>query len=276
MLPGDVAFVSRPQLDLDRPERVEDTMRRALGREAPDVVVSAAAWTDVDGAERNPDAARRRNALAPEAIARTTRRAGVPLVHLSTDFVFAGLDSEPKREEDVPAPVNAYGRTKLEGEGRVRAADPDAIVVRTAWVHSPWGANFVRSVLRWAEERDTVEAAADQHGSPTSALHLAAALVALAERLPDPSLVGSYHLAGEGRTSRFDVARAVLRESERLGGPRAAVRPVSADRFPLPAPRPGDTALDTSRARLRLGLVLPPWEEGVRDTVRRVLGSPPA
>ncbi|MDJ0865127.1 MAG: dTDP-4-dehydrorhamnose reductase [Myxococcota bacterium] len=226
----------------------------------PDVVANAAAMTQVDRCETEPELAQRANADAPAHLAEACREARARLVHVSTDYVFAGTGSRPYTEEDEPAPRSVYGRTKLEGEARVRAVCPDAIVARTAWVFGP-GNNFVRTILAAAARSAAGEGAPlrvvdDQRGSPTYAGHLAAGLLGLLEA----GAAGLYHLVNSGVATWWDLARAAVDAGGHADLPIERVR---TEEFPRPAPRPAWSVLDTGKAA-RLGVTLPPWREGLR------------
>ncbi len=245
----DVTGTDLADLDLTDAAAV-DARVRAL---RPDAVVHCAAWTDVDGAEADEAAATRVNGDAAGHVARATAAAGAFLVHVSTDYVFAGDARDPYREDDVPAPRTGYGRSKLAGERAVAAAGGAHAICRTAWLHGAGGRNFVDTMLRLGAERDEVHVVADQVGSPTWTGHLAPALLAVAER----RLAGVHHLTGDGACSWFDLA------VEAFTRARVDCRVVAttSEAFARPAPRPAFSVL----ARTRPGaIVLPPWQEGVR------------
>jgi dTDP-4-dehydrorhamnose reductase len=242
----------------------------------PGLVVNAAAHTAVDRAESEPEQARTVNALAPEAIAAAARRIGAPLVHFSTDYVFDGSGSRPWREDDATGPLSVYGRTKLEGEQRIAAAQPLHLILRTSWVYAARGGNFAKTMLRLARERDRLTVVDDQFGAPTGA-ELLADVTAHAARalLQAPALAGTYHLAAAGETSWHGYARFVTGEARRLGevlkaGPEA-IAPVPSSAFPTPARRPQNSRLDTERLRAAFGLALPPWEHGVARMLHELL-----
>jgi dTDP-4-dehydrorhamnose reductase len=235
--------------DLDIAEG--DAVRAALAAAAPDLVINAAAWTDVDGAESDPDGAFRANALGPENLARATAERGIPLLHVSTDYVFGGEGSRPLDEDAPVAPRSVYGRSKLAGEEAVRAHQPRHFIVRTAWLYAGTGKNFPRTLLDLAS-RGEVRVVDDQHGSPTWAPHLAEALA----RLVATERWGTWHLAGRGGTTWYGFARALLQAA----GIRTPVVPVRTAEFPRPAPRPAYAVLTTRHAA---PILLPPWEEGV-------------
>ncbi len=253
-------FLGRDQLDLARPADAA----AAVAAAKPDVVLIAAAYTAVDRAETEEAAARLVNAAAPGAIAEACARAGAALVHVSTDYVFDGTKPAPYVETDPVAPVSAYGRTKAAGEAAVLAAGGPAAVVRTSWVYSPWGSNFVKTMLRLARERDELRVVADQQGRPTSAADLAGAVLVVAERLVerDAAVQGLLHYAGGGDAVWADFAEAVVAGSARRGGRSVPVRRITTAEFPTPAPRPANSRLDTTKINA-LGISSPPWRESL-------------
>ena len=224
-----------------------------LDAHAPELVINAAAYTDVDGAERDAEGAERGNVTLPAVLAEATGARGIPIVHVSTDYVFDGRGERPYTEDDAPAPFNAYGRTKLAGEEAVRRANPRHFVVRTAWLYSTGGRNFALTMLA-AAERGEVRVVDDQTGSPTYAPHLAAGIARLLGRVD----WGTFHMAGAGQTTWCGLTRALYAAV----GVDCRVTPCTTEEFPRPAPRPRYSALGTAREP---AILLPPWEEGVRD-----------
>lgn len=262
--------VGRPALDLTAPASVLN----ALADFKPDVIVNAAAYTAVDKAESEPDAAMALNADGPRRLAEAAERMGAALIHVSTDYVFDGSKSAPYVEDDPTAPLGSYGRSKLAGEAAVRAAARRHVILRTAWVHSPFGANFVKTMLRLAGERPEIRVVDDQIGSPTYAPHLAQAILAIARTLsndPDDARWGTYHAAGTGAVTWCGFAREVMRVSASLGGPSANVVPITTADYPTPAKRPANSRLDCTRLADTFGVALPPWQEGVAECVTRLL-----
>ena len=211
-----------------------------LAQHRPALVVNAAAYTAVDKAESEPDAAHALNADLPARVARACAEADVPLVHISTDYVFDGSKPDPYVEDDPLAPLGVYGRTKAEGERAVQAAGGRAAVVRTAWVYGPQGANFVRTMLRLAEARDEVGVVADQHGNPTWSQDVATACLKLGDRLcaGEREAQGVFHAAGEGDATWAEFATAVFEESARCDGSTARVGPITLVDYTTPAKRP--------------------------------------
>jgi dTDP-4-dehydrorhamnose reductase len=273
--------LGRPALDLCHVPSVQ----RAMADNAPDVVINTAAYTAVDQAEQNEAAAHALNCEGARQLALAAAARGVPIVHMSTAYVFDGRKAGPYVEGDAPSPACAYGRTKLAGELAVAAANPRHIILRTTWVVSPWGRNFVRNLLEQAA-RDSareIEVVDDRYGSPTYAPHLAAAILDIARRVTAKSLCsghgsapwGTYHAAGSGSASWCEVARETFTRSSARGGPASVVRPVAtspADAA-LPSRRHANASLDCSRLAADLGVRLPDWRSGVAECVER-LASP--
>jgi dTDP-4-dehydrorhamnose reductase len=245
----DVVGLSRTELDVTDGEHV----RRVVAAAEPRAVVNCAAWTDVDGAERAEGAATAVNGVGAGNVARAATEVGARVVHLSTDYVFDGAKETPWVESDPVGPIGAYGRSKLAGELEVAAAAPEHAVVRTAWLFGAGGRNFVDTMLALGGERDEVSVVTDQIGSPTWTVHLAEAVVELAERRGD---VGVFHAAGTGACSWYELAVEVFDRA----GMSCRVRPTTSERFARPAPRPAYSVLASERDEAP---VLPPWQEGV-------------
>ena len=261
--------VGRPGFDFDHPERV----RPALREVAPSVIVNAAAYTAVDKAESEPDAADRANHLGPALLAAYCAEVGIPLIHISTDYVFDGLKGTPYVEADATSPTGVYGATKLAGERAVAASGARAVVLRTSWVYAASGRNFVLTMLNAAKKTSTLRVVADQRGCPTAADDLAAAILAIADRLAtgwDDALGGVYHAAGSGEATWHGLAEAVFARAERHGLARPTVTPIATADWPTPARRPPDSRLDCGKLRLAFGLVLPDWRDSVDRTVDAV------
>lgn len=235
---------------------------------APNVIVNAAAYTEVDQAQAEPELARRINCDAVAVLAREAQALGAWLVSYSTDYVFDGSGQQPWREEDVPHPLSVYGQTKRDGELAIQAVGGQHLIFRTSWVYGARGRNFAKTILRLAAERDALQVVADQFGAPTGA-DLLADVTAHALRLVRlrPELAGLYHLAAAGETSWHGYARHVVEAARAAGHPLrlagAAIVPIPATAYPLPAPRPANSRLDTSRLRAAFSVHLPPWQEGV-------------
>lgn len=208
-------------------------------------------------------------------LAQAAARRGIPIIHLSTDYVYDGCKLEPYVEDDPTGPASVYGRSKLEGEAAVREANPQHVILRTAWVYSPTGKNFVKTMLRLAAERDRVNVVDDQRGSPTFAQHLAVAILDVARQLgPDQRTDapwGIYHAVGGGTTTWWGLAGEVFRRSAALGGPEAIVDPIASADYPTPAHRPANSQLDCGKLERTFGVKLPAWQDGVAACVERLV-----
>jgi dTDP-4-dehydrorhamnose reductase len=266
--PGyEIMSLARPEFDLsDARAGLE-----SLGAVDADIVVNAAAYTAVDQAEAEPDAAMAANGVGAGEIAAWAAARGLPIIQISTDYVFDGTKAEAYNEADPVGPIGAYGRSKLEGERRVAASHPDHAILRTAWVFGPSGRNFVRTMLRLAESRSEVSVVADQMGCPSYAPDIADAILKVAQNLlaqPRASgATGVFHLAGLGETSWAGFAEAIFALSAERGGPSAIVRPITTAQYPTPARRPANSRLDCSLLARRHGVAMPHW----RDALGRCL-----
>jgi len=266
----DVVAVGRPALDLCRPETVEAALREAC----PDVIVSAAAYTAVDQAETDEEAATLANGTSARAIAATANALDVPVIHLSTDYVFDGSKASPYIEADPVAPIGAYGRSKLVGELAVAGATANHVVLRTAWVYSPFGKNFLKTMLRLAETRESLNIVDDQIGNPTSAFDIADGVLAVAGNLldsEDSKLRGLFHMVGTGDASWADFATEIFACSADAGGPTASVVRIPSSHYPTPAKRPANSRLDCGKLREIHGVCLRQWMPATAETVKRLL-----
>ncbi len=267
-----VRRVGRPGFDFDHPETVAATFAQVR----PSLVVNAAAWTAVDLAETNQAAASRANAEGPALLARLCASAGVPMIHVSTDYVFDGAKGAPYVETDPTSPTGVYGATKLAGEAAVLAANPRSLVLRTSWVYSPSGKNFVRTMLGAALKTSTLRVVSDQQGCPTSADDLAEAILAVAARIDagwQDGWHGVFHAAGEGATTWHGLAVATFEEAARHGRALPVVAPILTKDWPTPARRPADSRLDCARLAAVFGARLPPWRDGLARTVDTLLAE---
>jgi len=265
--------LGRPHLDLARDDAA--AMEAALAVASPDAVVSAAAYTAVDKAEAEPELAFAVNARGAGNLAAAVHALGVPLVHLSTDYVFSGEGTRAWREDDRTGPKGVYGASKLAGEVAVLAACSDSAVLRTSWVYSPFGVNFVKTMLRLAETRYEVGVVADQVGNPTSALDIADGVLAVAANLladPAAGQRGLFHMAGAGETSWAEFAKAIFSASLAHGGPAARVNPITTADYPTPATRPANSRLDCTRLAEVHGVRLPPWQGSLEQVIARLAG----
>ena len=261
---GTVTAPDRDSLDLTAP----DTIRSVVRAVEPDVIVNAAAYTAVDDAEEEHERADVVNAKAPGVLAEAAAEVDAWLVHYSTDYVFDGTKMKPYVETDPTNPVNVYGRTKRDGEEAVQEADGPHLILRTSWVYSARRSNFLLSMLRLADEHDTLTVVDDQTGTPTSAGWIAAATATILRRLqgmdaPDDAS-GLYHLAAAGQTSWYGFAQAIFAQ---FGRDDVTVEPIPTEEYPTPAARPAYTVLDSSKARTTFDLDIPTWSEQL-DTLR--------
>ncbi|HWE98269.1 MAG TPA: dTDP-4-dehydrorhamnose reductase [Caulobacteraceae bacterium] len=264
--PPGARIVALSEIDLDITDAgaVADAVRDA----APDVVINAAAYTAVDRAETDKDLAWRVNRDGAAHLAQAAQARGVRFIHVSTDFVFDGRSGTPYRPEDPPAPLGVYGASKLAGETAVQEAAPDALIVRTAWVYSPFGGNFLKTMLRLMNDRGEVAVVADQIGTPTCAATLARTLWGLnAARAR-----GLHHCTDAGAASWYDFAVAIAEEAQALGMLRkgVVVRPIATSDYPTPARRPPYSVLDKASTWAILGEPAPHWRSALRETLTRL------
>jgi dTDP-4-dehydrorhamnose reductase len=264
-----LAIGGRPDVDLTDAASISAFLDRA----APSLVINAAAYTAVDKAETDTAAAVALNVEGPARLAAWCASRGVPLIHISTDFVFDGRASKPYREDDVRNPLSVYGRTKSDGEDAVRAALAQHIIVRTAWVYGANGNNFLKTMLRLGAERDVVRVVADQHGTPTSADDIAGAILDIAKHVgtnADLSPWGTYHLVAGGETTWHGLAAEIFARASQAGLKTPKLEAITTADYPTPAARPAYSVLDTSKIRAAFGIALPPWQKGVADCVRQL------
>jgi dTDP-4-dehydrorhamnose reductase len=267
---AEILALGRPAFDLT------DRASVIAGIEAarPDVLVNAAAYTAVDKAETEEAEAMRVNRDGAAHAAEAATRLGIPLLHLSTDYVFDGALNRPYREDDPTGPTGAYGRSKLAGEKAVAGRSENCLILRTAWVYSPFGANFVRTMLRLNEARDEVGVVADQHGDPTSALDIADAVIAIAARVKDdssPTLRGVFHMTGSGEATWADLAEAVFHAAAVRGRRATRVNRIATADYPTPARRPANSRLDNEKLARVYGIRLPEWRRSAAVCCDRLL-----
>ena len=283
---GEVLVLGRQQADLAQ----TDALRVLLDQHQPQLIVNAAAYTAVDKAEQEPDLAHAINAQAPAVLAQWAAAHGAVLVHYSTDYVFDGRSPRPYTEADAPAPLSVYGQSKWAGERAVQAAAGRHLVFRTSWVVGAHGGNFLKTMLRLGAERDSLRVVADQHGAPTSTDLIAHTTVQVLQQMRAPALAantkgetsqppnapwapaddprwGLYHLAAAGETTWHAYACHVMDRATTLGWPMRAsaqrIEAIATDQYPLPAPRPANSRLNTQRLQSRFGVKLPDWQAGV-------------
>lgn len=265
----EVIAIGRPELDLSQPDALAPVLKAAR----PDIIVSAAAYTAVDQAEADEAAATIINGVSAGSIARVAHELGVPVLHISTDYVFDGTKLAPYDETDPVSPIGAYGRSKLAGEQAVSRAQANHAILRTAWVYSPFGKNFLKTMLKLAASRDHLDVVADQLGNPTCALDIADAVFAVAGNLlesDDAHLRGVFHMTGEGDASWADFAEQIFKSSAESGGPSASVGRIPSSAYPTPAKRPANSRLDCGKLLAAHGVKLPHWHGSTATTVARV------
>lgn len=260
-LAPDARFLGRDDADLTDAE----TCAAAIRDSGCTAVINAAAYTAVDKAESDQDVARAVNALAPAAMAGAAAQAGVPFVHISTDYVFDGSGTEPWSESDPTGPLGVYGKTKLEGEQAIAAAGGQWAVLRTSWVFSAHGANFVKTMLRLGQERDELRVVADQHGGPTPARDIAAACLTMARAMQDdPALGGIYHFSGAPDTTWSGFARDIMD----MAGLSCRVTDIATAEYPTPARRPGNSRLNCDLIARDFGIARPDWRAGLSEVLK--------
>ena len=248
-----------------------NAVREANARHKPALVVNAAAYTKVDLAETDVEAARRGNDIGPALLGEACAATGIPLVHVSTDYVFDGTKPTAYVETDAVSPASSYGRSKEAGERVLRAATPRHVILRTSWVYSEFGHNFLKTILRLAATRDELRIVADQRGCPTSTLDLAEAVLSIAPRLiAGEDVWGTYHFAGSGVTTWHGFASRIVAAQTPFTGRSPRVTPITTAEYPLPAPRPANSELDCSRFARTFGIRARPWTEET-DRITRVL-----
>ncbi|MGD8961667.1 MAG: dTDP-4-dehydrorhamnose reductase [Desulfobacterales bacterium] len=262
----------RQQLDITDENRI----KQVLAGLSPAVVMNAAAYTKVDRAEDEPDRAYAANTDGPAYLARYCAAYRHALIHISTDYVFDGTTDRPYRESDPIAPLGIYGQSKAKGEAAVRSALPQHIIVRTSWLYSVYGHNFVKTILKLAATKKTLKVVADQAGSPTSAADLAAAALIIARKISTAEkwAWGTYHYCGAGITTWHGLAEKIIE----LAAPYTAlqawqVEAISAAEWPTRAPRPPYSALDCNRLKLQFGIDTQPWQQGLQDTIERIFSD---
>lgn len=266
----EIITLARPELDLaGDPDRIVT----AIEAHAPEVIVSAAAYTAVDQAEKEPDLAFAINEGGARAVARAAKAVGAAVVHLSTDYVFDGTKASPYVEGDPTRPLGVYGASKLAGERAVLAENENSAILRTAWVYSPFGKNFVKTMLALAIGRGKVNVVADQRGNPTSALEIADGVIAVATNLvrdSNPEQRGIFHMTAGGEASWAEFAAAVFALSAEAGGPSATVGPITTADYPTPARRPANSRLDSIHLERKHGVRLPNWCESLEVVLERL------
>ncbi len=264
----ELTAVGHAEVDVADPK----TIARAIARVRPALLVNAAAYNAVDKAETQQALAQRTNALGAAVVAAAAKRAGLPLIHLSTDYVFDGEKVGPYHEEDPVNPINVYGRSKAAGEEGVRNGHPQHLILRTAWLFGVYGSNVLKNVLRLAAERDVLAFVAAQRGSPTSSADLAKAILFAASAIEQGGVAwGTYHVAGAGVTSRHGLATAIVEAQARFTGRTPKVDVVGVADFPDAAPRPANSALDSSKFAATFGFAPGDWRSAVERAVAELM-----
>jgi dTDP-4-dehydrorhamnose reductase len=264
--------VGRPAFDFDHPETIDAVFETAK----PTLVVNAAAWTAVDAAEANQEAALRANRDGPARLAQLCAAADVPLIHISTDYVFDGAKGAPYVETDPTSPIGTYGSSKLAGEDAVLAAGGKALILRTSWVYAAIGKNFIRTMLGAALKTNHLKVVMDQKGCPTNAGDLAEAILAVAARIEagwQPEYGGVFNAAGTGSTSWYEFAMAAFKDAARHGRPMPNVTPITTAEWPTPTKRPADSRLDCSKLARVFGVTLPDWQPSLARTVDAIVAT---
>ncbi|MGJ7551432.1 dTDP-4-dehydrorhamnose reductase [Pseudomonas alloputida] len=263
---GELHVLGRDQLDLARPEALREPLRQL----APQLIINAAAHTAVDQAETEPDLAFAINAESPRVLAEEAVRLGAPLIHYSTDYVFDGEKALPYTELDRPNPLGVYGRSKLAGEQAIAAVDGEHLILRTSWVYSLYGRNFLLTMQRLLQEKPQLRVVNDQIGAPTWATTIAVATRALIERWQagQRGAWGTYHLTAQGETSWFGFAQAIGEQLKARGLPSAELLPIPSSEYPTPARRPANSRLDCSRLAREWDVHLPHWQQALIDCLK--------
>lgn len=269
--PEGFRFIAPPRAELDLADPASIT--RFVASRPWAAVINAGAYTAVDRAQTEVEAAWRINALAPACLAKETAEAGVPIIHVSTDYVFPGDINRPYREDDPIGPLGVYGASKEGGEQAVRTGNSRHAIVRISWVVSAHGANFIKTMLRLGADREVLRVVADQHGAPTAAGDLAGVLALIAQRMiVDPDApVGTFHFANAGATTWAGFAAEIFRLSAARGGPSARVEPIPTKDYPTPVRRPGNSRLDLQRIREIHGVQPRPWEQAIADIIDELI-----
>ncbi len=263
--------VSRPDFDFERPESIDACFAAA----SPALVINAAAYTAVDAAESNVAAATAGNHTGPLRLAQLCAEANIPFIHVSTDYVFDGSKGEPYTEDDPTGPTGIYGATKRDGEIAIMASGAKAIILRTAWVYAAHGKNFARTMLNAARRMPTLRVVADQHGTPTAAPDLAAAILSISLKIMhdgwQDGYQGIYHATGSGETTWHGFATRIFEIAASAGLPSPVVTPITTADWPTPAKRPADSRLNCDKLARVLGCRLPDWRDSVGPIVLRLM-----
>ncbi len=268
--------VARPEFDFERPETIAAIFHAAK----PDLVINAAAYTAVDRAESDVAAATAGNHTGPLALAKLCEDAGIPFIHVSTDYVFDGNKGAPYVETDPTGPTGVYGATKRDGEEAILATGAQAIILRTAWVYAAHGKNFARTMLTAGRKLPVLRVVADQRGTPTAAQDLAAAILAIAAKIRatgwQPAYRGIFHATGAGETTWHGFASAIFAQAAKTGYAAPEVKPITTPEYPTPTRRPPDSRLDGAKLTAVFGVTLPDWQDSLPAIVQGLLALGPS
>ncbi len=258
-------FAGRDTLSIDDKDSIESLFQEFQ----PGYCINCAAYTAVDKAESEKESARKINAFGAGFLAEACKEFSTSFIHISTDYVFDGTSSKPYKESDRTSPVNYYGESKLEGEKLVSAVNPESIIIRTSWVYSEFGNNFVKTMLRLMKERDSLNVVDDQIGSPTYAADLAEAIMKIISSTGGGNAAGIYNYSNEGEISWYEFALAI----NELSGSNCKVNPISSSQYPTPAKRPQYSLLDKSKIQSQFNLKIPEWKDSLKRCIERLKNS---
>lgn len=269
----DVACKGRPEIDLGKP----DSIRDVLLQNQPSLIINAAAYTAVDQAESEPDVAFSINRDGVQVLAGECHRLGIPLIHISTDYVFDGERHCPYREGDPPSPLGVYGQSKWEGEEAVRQGQPHHIIFRTAWLYSIYGRNFLKTIVTRAKEGKELRVVNDQYGCPTWAKDVASALLVLTQTISNGKQVpwGTYHFCGAGKTTWYEFAQAIINHAQEISSFQVKdVTPITTEDYPTVVKRPAYSVLDCSKIHQAFGIGPPRWQDSMQQCVKELFACP--
>jgi len=269
----DVVCKGRPEIDLCKP----DTIREVLLHDQPSVIINAAGYTAVDHAESDPEQAFATNRDGVKCLGENAHRLGISFIHLSTDFVFDGKSPRPYREDDRALPLGVYGQSKWEGEEVIRQCHPQHVILRTAWLYSLYGRNFLKTILTKAKETQVLRIVNDQWGCPTWAKDVASALVVIVQKIRDDKEIpwGTYHFCGAGETTWYGFAQAIIKETQDISAFRVAgIVPIRTEDYPTLAKRPAYSVLDCSKIQQSFGLQPPQWQDSMQQCLKELLACP--
>ena len=267
--PTGTAITAVDRAEIDIADRA--AVFAAMAQQGPDIVINAAAYTAVDRAESEPEAAWAANCTGPANLAAACTESRTPLIHLSTDYVFDGSKTGPYREDDPVNPLGVYGESKAAGDRAIRETLPEHVILRTAWLYSAHGQNFVKTILRLAAERPVLRVVADQTGSPTSAADIAAAIQEIVRQIRAGSTKwGTYNFAGAGAVSWHGFAEAIFAAAAPWRGPPPKVEAIATAEYPTPARRPANSVLDCTKIGEAFGIVPRPWRQALAEVIREL------